>query len=1509
MPTKTDRILSYLPSTFRALPKPTALHSTVDAFGNELQQAENSLAAVMISHWVDHADRGADLIQDLACIASLYGLLPRGANPARLIKKDSSTCPPTPADETVEEFREHLKRYVRTFLEGTVTVQGILRVTAEALGLQIKDGYDELDTWWTRNDDSLTNVVPRGDDAADLLFGVAAVEIAGNAARAAQIIGNVILPDPIELGLNAKLLLSVDEEPAVEIALPVNTSLAQLVETINAALVAKNPNHGQVASTIGGKLLLASPTIGASSHLEAADVEGDAAARLLGLPVRVYRGSPATKAIVSSLQFGNTIDLSQLRFLRLIVDGKHQGEIDCAGANPAQTKPEEIAQAINNVLKPKIGADLATVSAGKLVLTSPTEGIDSRIVFSPAPAHDARELLFGSIPTFNSGSDPGRARVTGTRDLSAGIDLSKRSRLLIRVDNQPAVSVDVAGANPSLTTPAEIIAALNARLGVNFASTDGRFIGLTSPTTGANSLIGFDTPPTDASDQDATEIIFGIGTRAYSGANATAARLAGSRDLSKGANLSALHALRLGMDGGESVEIDAASVAADRTRAMLPEITEAINKAVGSTVASDDGKHLIISSPKTGSESRILIQPIEIIRRRRFVTRAFSADEAVARIFGFLNKQSAGVVSTLASVTGNADLSRGVDLAQTRLLRLTVSGKTEEFDCAGPRPRVTLLEDVAEKINQKFKDYLRAESGDGKRLTLTALNAGAANQIVFEPPRGALQTIFGNGPQNFRGKTATGVTVIGLIDLSNGVELVGDGSIKISVDGEPAVQIACAHPPSPAQPPVPPAAPPPEHPGHGEHVHGLTEPGDAHTETSPVVEAPPPTHTHKVNLNQIVIAINAKIGRAIASHDGKHVRLTSPAGPNSAIRFEVPSGSDSTEAIFGIKAPREYKGTPATPARLESPVLPASLNLQSGRTLVVSVNGGQPIEIDCAANAANVQAVTPAEIENNVKAALQTAGALASATLQGGKLVLETTATGATSQINLTVFPGDDAREKLFGKDPKIILGSDPVPATIKGEADLNAPVDLSERRTIRLAVDGGRTIEVDVAGSAPQSTTIDEIVARINAVFPNLASATDDQHLLLTSPTSGENSGLELSPTRWLELIEYPPTPVSLPPGAEPPRQIRHGGRFALNNDGAAETPLLIDLFAPYGVASPSFFNLTTNAMIKLNVMVQAGERVNVWAETDGTIRAKLTAVDGSSRELKPAEIIAKDPSVMILPQGLSQWIFLDCNGARFNRSRFTTDPRHPTRFAGGVCIERGIFNISHFNSEPPNLDDTVFASSLAEPDPPVEVRFRWMQFQPGAFTVNLPADLPERFGGRFNQARFGSAADLVERYPGVVNEPADDPDNLVKLINERSKLVTAELVTITQNPELGFTAVNLPIRQPKERHLQGGKSTEPARIYLKEDDVPGFIRLTAREKGAQGNAITVTAQKAGPARFDVTISYQGAHFESARQIVRGADSTNVEELLKPGPVGILQAKAAGVSADVTRDGAESLG
>ena len=106
---KTERILSYLPPTFRPYPRPSLLYSVVDAVGQRLLEADNLLFEAMRGHWVDFADQGASAIRDLAKLAALYDLQPRD-------------------DEDVETFRTHLKNYVRTYLRGSATVRGVLRL-------------------------------------------------------------------------------------------------------------------------------------------------------------------------------------------------------------------------------------------------------------------------------------------------------------------------------------------------------------------------------------------------------------------------------------------------------------------------------------------------------------------------------------------------------------------------------------------------------------------------------------------------------------------------------------------------------------------------------------------------------------------------------------------------------------------------------------------------------------------------------------------------------------------------------------------------------------------------------------------------------------------------------------------------------------------------------------------------------------------------------------------------------------------------------------------------------------------------------------------------------------------------------------------------------------------------------------------------------------------------------------------------------------------------------------
>jgi hypothetical protein len=218
----------------------------------------------------------------------------------------------------------------------------------------------------------------------------------------------------------------------------------------------------------------------------------------------------------------------------------------------------------------------------------------------------------------------------------------------------------------------------------------------------------------------------------------------------------------------------------------------------------------------------------------------------------------------------------------------------------------------------------------------------------------------------------------------------------------------------------------------------------------------------------------------------------------------------------------------------------------------------------------------------------------------------------------------------------------------------------------------------------------------------------------------------------------------------------------------------------------------------------------------------------------------------------------------------------------------------------------NAVFASADASSDPAVKIDFHWSNHQPGSFIVNLPADLPHRFGGRFNEARFGQDKDSPEFYAGAVVEPESDEKFLVKLINDGpnspSNLVTAEVVG---SVPLGWSPVKQPFRKPQ--FLTLGRPGQAARLYLSEEGLIGFIKLEAREPGAAGNEIAVTARQVGPAIYDVSVIYRGSRFENARSVVVGQPRPDlVQALSQPGPVAVLQAKAAGVRAEVTRDSAE---
>ncbi|MDQ2743163.1 MAG: hypothetical protein M3Z66_12835, partial [Chloroflexota bacterium] len=956
MPTKTDRILGYLPYTFNALPPPTALHSVVDAFGNELQDAENSLAAIMMAHWVDYADQGAVLIQDLACIAALYGLTPRNATPLFQVPPGQG-CPPLISDETVEGFRARLKRHVRTFLDGTVTVQGVLRVVAEALALNIADDYADMDTWWTRPDDSLVTVVPRGEDIAPVLFGSAPIVVRGESSRPAQVMGAVDLGSMVSLRPTSILRFRVDGGPPVDVS-PIGgagdsqAGIAGRVPAVEEIVTAINDRAGSpVASQLGGRLVLAAPSIGPESSLEIEDVLDDAATELLGLLPRTYHGVPATQArITGQVDLSDGADLRAAGMLRLQLDGAPLIEVNC-GANatdPAHVALDELNDAIND----QVGVAVASHDGNHLTLTSLSSGAASSILLGTGEA-DATVTLFGSATRFVNGDAPQAATVIGRPDLSSGVDLGGPSQLLVQVDRQAPVTVECAGTRSARTTLAEIVDAINLAFGRGLASGDGRHVRLDSPTLGSAGAISFQPLPVE---RDATELIFGIGTRSFRGTRATRATITGTPDLSNGVNVMAQHMVRVALDGAAPVEVSLRQATTHPTSATLDEITNGFNARLGPGVALHDGRRLTLTSPTEGSAGSIAIHALVETIRRRFVTRAFITDEAAQYLFGFIRASATGVSATAARLSGEIDLSRGIDLSQAGFLRVAIDGSpSRDVDCAShsKRPRLAMPDEIVASLNAALGAVARADS-DGKILTLSSRSAGKHSQVAIE-----------------------------------------------------------------------------------------SRPHDA----------------------------------------------------------------------FGI----------------------------------------------------------------------------------------------------------------LFGNVAQQATGSAPSPAVITGTQDLRAPVDLSERSIFRLAINGADPVDLDASGTAPESTTLDEVVAKLNAQIPGIAS-TDGDRLRMTSPATGETASLDLMPLRALEMIEYPPEPAT-----NAPSSTRHGGRLVVYNDGAADAELAIDIRAPGGEVGPSIVNLTAGTRLRTTAVLDPGDTLSLWRDPNTGVASRITAADGTVRPVPPSAIVAGPLGVQV--------------------------------------------------------------------------------------------------------------------------------------------------------------------------------------------------------------------------------------------------------------------------------------
>lgn len=1154
MATKTERILSYLPGTFKAANHQSPLRAVVDTFGSELLKAENSLAALMRSHWVDHADYGATRIDDLAKIASLYGLAPRPG-------------------QSVESFRAHLKQYVKTALDGTVTVQGILRTAACNLGLAIADQSGQLDSWWTRDSDTLTLSHHCGDDAASLLFGDDSLIAIGTPALAASISGQQTLPETLDLtgeGLynSRSLRIKIDDQPKFTVDLfaasadPAAATVAEILQVIN-------DSAGITIATVSdNRLNLRSPTEGTASRLELEEHSNDASPLLLGLaPAQAKGEAEISAAITGRVDLAGTLDLSNHRFLRLRVDNTLLAEVDCAAASPAATTLDDITTAINT----QLGTAIASHDGHLLTLTSPQKGIKSSLVLLTAGANDAVTTLFGAVPSAAIGHDKLPAEIAGVPDLARGVDLSESHVLRIRLNTAAAVNIDCRGPEPSATQLPEIVKLINDALGKPVASHNGRNLILRSANKGVTSKIAVE-PVADqnASNQDAAEILLGIRPRIANGKNATRASLHSKVDVSAGINLLARSQLRLVIDQAPPVDITLSNNVLNPKQVSLDELTQAINTELGKTVAGHDGQFLTLQSPTSGSWSRVQLLSFTRLEEKRFTTRAQIKGEAAEKIFGFDATEATGRDGEPAAITGTVNLSRGVDLRAARYLSLQFNqGDAVEIDCAGPRPRATLLDEVIERINSATGT--KVASADQQHLRLVAPANAGTTQIKFVTPlqADASDLLLGTGFGLTRGNDATSVVVTGVVDLSAGVDLSSQNTLHLAIDGEPALEINCA---------------------------GLD-----------------PAHT---SLSQVATAINVACRKNVATHDGKHLIVFSKtSGTSSSVELLPATADDAAPLLLGFSLPRVYRGIDASAAVITGlRDLSSPIDLSTRRFLSVTVDGGVTLEIDCTSDASDSQQVSLADIIT----AINTQAGQPLATDASGYLQLTSTTLGLSSRLEIQAYASGDARQALFGEIPDTIDGTAPTAAVLTSSVAIPRGVDLSERQQLLIQLDDQPPESIIVRAAQQNQALAEEIVDAINVQLPGIASIAGAGAIQLQSPTLGASSAIRLLPVRYLLLQEYLPADTRQSQTFD----VHHGQSLQWDNISTCELSGELEIEAINGVFGSGLVNLVHDWRIRLMATVEPGETLYFYRHPYHGVEARIKTTAGKFRQPDPGSL-----------------------------------------------------------------------------------------------------------------------------------------------------------------------------------------------------------------------------------------------------------------------------------------------
>lgn len=1481
----TERILSSLPPLYRPYPRPSVLYTVIDAVGRRLLEAENLLFEVMRAHWVDFADQSAAEIRDLARLAALYDLRPRD-------------------DEDVETFRTHLKSYVRAYLEGSATPRGVLHLAASTLALSLEDPLEPLPS----GPRYVIETTHPGDDATFKLFGFRSAEAHGSAPEPARVVGERDLSGGIDPRDLRPLLLEIDGQVIAHVNFagldPGTTTVWDITRVINDALA--DPAHPElptVATHDGRTLQLTSRAGGPAAEIQfdspihdpADAARIDSADALLGVAPRHYAGADSRPARVigtrdhapqGGIPFAS---LSEVRYLRLAIDGGAPFEVDCAGPDPAATPLDHVRDQINA----SAGRPVASHDGHFLTLTSPTTGAASRLELPPAPANDARDQLLGpDARPIARGSNAAPAQLVGRADLTTAVDLSTRNLLRLRIDDAEHeidfTQVVAPGEDPRGVVVTDIVTALNGAFGATVASTDGQRLILTSTRAGAAGDIEV-LPPSDPA-KDAADLVLGVAPRVQHGRPPQRARIDALATFngSDTLDLRVQQRLWLSVDGAPARVIDCAGPEPART--TLQHVVDTINQSLGTTVAffeadpiTDVGR-LRLESPTEGAASSVTLRAPETSERRFFYTRGRVREDAATALFGFAAGEVVGRLPQPARLIGEVDLSRGADLRVSHTLRLQVDDRDflDVRVARTDRPMVTLVSDVVEKINAALKSERGiaepVASDRAGRLELISPTEGPEGRISIgvSTASDAGGVLFGLAPgSSASGRNGDQVRFVGMGDLARGLDLTTTHRLRVGIDDRGVVEIDLQRAVPPGSPPI----------------------------LGPI---------------QIAAAIDLALGGSYTTQDGRHVILTSrTTGSASRIRIETGAPNDATAAVFGLTTSREYVGRDATSAALKGVIdLSPGVDLRERRHLSLAIDGQAVNDIDCAGRdqgltsprdlLIRINDAINNQINETYRRTHREADKVSFVGAPGGMLLIQSPTSGVGSAVVLGVSSAADAAPRLLAAAPRVAIGAAGQPATLSGEIRLNRPVDLGRRSVVRLRVDGGEIRDVDCSGERPDRTFPDEAVGRINAVYPGLATVDGQRHLVLTAPRR-----VEVLPLRSFTLFEFDPSATRAPD-----QPVHHGVSWSVVNDSVRDEPFTWDLASRNGVDRPRLTNRASGRWIEIEGVVPAGMTLHarqaeddiLTAWIDGPGRLPRDVTDRLRTGWRDRPDLAPVPGVLTLPIGQSTWVYSDCYGDRFDEATFgrrrrrgraprqTTVPGH---YAGGAeCHAPAIYDESWYVSREDDPADlvhaTVYGSRGVVLQPQATATFKYSTHQAGRFELQLPADLPRQLGGRFNVARY-TARDVsneeVRRnrftYEAATFDVPRDPHALVNQLAARPGVVTGSLKL---DRDAGDDAVPIAVLPFKlDQPLVGGDASHPARAYLSQPGVDGLVKLTAREPGDWGNLIRVAAPESTvPGAFDVTIIYAGQDvYENARPKVLAQ---------------LALARAAGIQVTVTR-------